>query len=80
MCSSDLEALSPQATQTDGVAEVGLGWLLQPALDAAGHQGSGPGWSTSLITTAASGQSSVLFTNRLIGVEAVNARILRALA
>lgn len=69
------QALRPQATQGDAVAEVGLGWLLQRPMDAVGHFGLGPGWSTSLLTRPGTGRTSVVVTNRLVRVETVNARL-----
>lgn len=70
------QALHPQSTQDDAAAQVGLGWLLQPAMDAVGHTGMGPGWSTSLITRPSTGHTCVVVTNRLVRIEAVNARLI----
>ena len=70
------QALHPQSTQDDAAAQVGLGWLLQPAMDAVGHTGMGPGWSTSLITRPSTGHTRVVVTNRLVRIEAVNARLI----
>lgn len=48
------EALRPHAQQRDR-AYVGLGWLLNPAMDMYGHQGTGPSGSTSLVIRQSSG-------------------------
>lgn len=70
------QALRPQVTQGDAVAEVGLGWLLQLPMDAVGHSGMGPGWSTSLIMHPSTGHCSVVLTNRLVHIETVNTRLI----
>jgi CubicO group peptidase (beta-lactamase class C family) len=74
------QALRPHARQYDSAAEIGLGWLLQRPLDAAGHSGSGPGSSASLITRPSTGRTGVVLTNRLSPVEAVNAKLHRSAA
>ena len=74
------QALRPHARQYDSGAEIGLGWLLNRQLDAAGHNGGGPGSSASLITRPSTGGTSVVLTNRLISVEPVNVRLFRSAA
>ena len=74
------QALRPHARQYDSAAEIGLGWLLRRPLGAAGHGGSGPGSSASLITRPGAGRTSVVLTNRLVSVESVNAKLLRSAA
>jgi CubicO group peptidase (beta-lactamase class C family) len=74
------QALRPHARQYGTAAEIGLGWLLQRPLDAAGHAGAGPGSSASLITRPGTGRTSVVLTNRLVPVESVNVRLLRSAA
>ena len=74
------QALRPHAQQYDSAAEIGLGWLLQRPMDAAGHNGGGPGSSASLITRPSTGRTSVVLTNRLIPVEPTNVRLLRSAA
>jgi CubicO group peptidase (beta-lactamase class C family) len=71
------QALRPHAQQYDSAAEIGLGWLLRRPMDAAGHSGGGPGSSASLITRPSTGRTCVVFANRLVPLEAVNARLLR---
>lgn len=74
------QALRPHASQNGAGAEIGLGWLLQHPRDAVGHAGSGPGSSASLIVRPSTGRTSVVFTNRLVPVEPVNARLIRPIA
>ena len=74
------QALRPHARQYDSAAEIGLGWLLQRPLDAAGHGGGGPGSSASLITRPNTGRTGVVLTNRLVPVEPVIARLIRPAA
>ncbi|WP_345433984.1 serine hydrolase [Actinoallomurus vinaceus] len=74
------EALRPHAVPHEAGARMGLGWLLNPAKDAAGHPGSGPGAAASLITRPDLGQVGVVLTNRLVPIESVNARLIRPIA
>ncbi|MBO0803314.1 MAG: beta-lactamase family protein [Nocardiopsaceae bacterium] len=71
------EAQRPQAQQYDSEAEIGLGWLLRRPLDRAGHAGSGPSSSVSLITSLDTDRTSVVLTNRQVPVEPMNARLIR---
>ena len=72
------EAVRPQvAPVRPGAAEVGLGWLVNPAKDVSGHPGSGPGAAASLIVGRGSGQVTVALTNRMVSIEPVNARLAR---
>jgi CubicO group peptidase (beta-lactamase class C family) len=72
------QALRPQVQQYDSAAEIGLGWLLRRPMDAAGHNGGGPGSSASLIVRPGTGRTSVVLTNRLVPVEPANVRLLRS--
>ncbi|HEX3516130.1 MAG TPA: serine hydrolase [Trebonia sp.] len=74
------QALRPHAAQYGSAAQIGLGWLLQPRMDAAGHAGAGHGSSASLITRPSTGRASVVLTNRLVLAESVNVRLLRSAA
>jgi len=71
------EALRPHAPRDGTGAQMGLGWLLHPGRNIAGHAGSGPGAATSLLLDQASGRVGVALANRLNSVEPVNARLLR---
>jgi CubicO group peptidase (beta-lactamase class C family) len=76
------QALRPHATRGGGGtgAEIGLGWLLQYPMDLIGHVGSGPGSSASLLIQPSTGRTSVVLTNRLIQIEAVNTRLINPIA
>jgi CubicO group peptidase (beta-lactamase class C family) len=73
------EAVTLQAARTPGVGHVGLGWILNQPLNMAGHQGGGLGAATSLITLVGRGQAYAALASRLIPIEPVNARVIRAL-
>ncbi|MQY34616.1 hypothetical protein SRB17_25860 [Streptomyces sp. RB17] len=69
------EALSPQAERDDGGGRAGLGWMLVPPKDVAGHPGAGPGFSASLIIRSSTGGPWVVLTNRQVLLEPVNERL-----
>lgn len=71
------EALRPHAPRDASGGQMGLGWLLHPGKNVAGHTGGGPGAATSLIVVPASGHASVAMASRLIPIEPVNARLVR---
>jgi CubicO group peptidase (beta-lactamase class C family) len=72
------EALRPQLTRPDGV-QVGLGWIVNQKRGVHGHAGGGRGGASSLIVAAGGDRVHVALTNRLIPIEPVNARVLKAL-
>jgi CubicO group peptidase (beta-lactamase class C family) len=72
------EALRPQVTRPDGV-QLGLGWVINQAEGVLGHAGGGRGGSSSLIV-AADGRIHLALANRLVPLEAVNGRVLRAVS
>jgi CubicO group peptidase (beta-lactamase class C family) len=75
------EALRPQAARPDGTGvSIGLGWVVNEAKAVTGHAGGGRGGSSSLIVAADGGRIHVALTNRLIPIEPVNARVLRAVS
>lgn len=74
------EALRPHATQGQTRAQVGLGWLLNPAAGFGGHMGYGPAAAASLIVRLDDGQAGVALTNRTVPIETVNIRVLRSVA
>jgi len=69
------EALRPQAEAPGLGGAAGLGWMLVPAKDVAGHPGAGSGFSASLIIRPGTGQPLVVLTNRQVLVEAINERL-----
>jgi CubicO group peptidase (beta-lactamase class C family) len=74
------EALQPQADRDSTGARMGLGWLLNEPKDVGGHAGGGPGAASSLIVRLSTGQPGVALANRLVPIEPVNARLVRAFA
>lgn len=74
------EALRPHADQPAGGARAGLGWMLNPDKDVAGHPAVGPGAAASLIVRASTGAVGVALTNRSVPIEPVNARLMRPIA
>jgi CubicO group peptidase (beta-lactamase class C family) len=71
------EALRPQVTRPDDGVQMGLGWVINRAQGVTGHAGGGRGGSSSLIV-AADGRIQVALTNRLVPIERVNGRVLKA--
>jgi CubicO group peptidase (beta-lactamase class C family) len=72
------EAVRPQVTRPDTGVQVGLGWVVNAARGVLGHAGGGRGGASSLIVQPATGRVHVALTNRLIPIEPVNARVLKA--
>ncbi len=72
------EALAPQADRAPAAGRMGLGWILNTDRGLAGHQGSGPAGSASLITRG--DVVAVALTSRAVPVEPVAARVMRAIA
>jgi hypothetical protein len=56
---------------------MGLGWVINQAEGVLGHAGGGRGGSSSLIV-AADGRIHLALANRLVPIEPVNGRVLRA--
>lgn len=74
------EALRPQAERDGFGGQAGLGWMLMPPKDVAGHPGAGSGFSASLIVRPGrvgpgGGEPWVVLTNRQVLVEPVNERL-----
>ncbi len=72
------EALTPQADRAPAAGQMGLGWILNTDQGLAGHQGSGPSGSASLITKG--DVVAVALTSRAVPIEPVAARVMRAIA
>ena len=72
------EALTPQADRAPAAGQMGLGWILSTDQGLAGHQGSGPSGSASLITRG--DVVAVALTSRAVPMEPVAIRVLRAIA
>jgi len=73
------EALRPQVRPDDMAVAVGLGWFINESLGVAGSPGAGRGGSASLVMRLETGQVHVAMTNRLIPIEPVNGRVMRAI-
>jgi CubicO group peptidase (beta-lactamase class C family) len=74
------EALRPQLTRPDSGAQMGLGWLVNQERGVHGHAGGGQGGASSLIVSAGGDRIHVALTNRLIPIEPVNAKVLKAVS
>jgi CubicO group peptidase (beta-lactamase class C family) len=71
------EALTPQTKQDEGPA-TGLGWILSPRGDIAIHAGAGLDSTASLAIRVRDQRTHVILTSRMIPVNAIEARLLRA--
>ena len=71
------EAFRPQASRPADGVQIGLGWMINQARGVAGHPGGGRGGSSSLIV-AADGRIHLALANRLVRIEKINARVLKA--
>jgi len=71
------EALTPQAGGPEGPA-AGLGWLLSPRGDIAIHAGAGPDATASLAIRVRDQRTHVVLTSRMILINSIEARLLRA--
>jgi CubicO group peptidase (beta-lactamase class C family) len=74
------QALRPQAPQRDVAEETGFGWGLRRPMDAAGQAGAGPGFAASLIMRPSTGRTTVVLTNRLFTVLALNVELIGSAA
>jgi CubicO group peptidase (beta-lactamase class C family) len=75
------EAMRPLVRQgADSEVATGLGWRINESRGAAGHGGYAGGAAASLVVKLDSGKAHVALTNRGIPIEAVNGRVVHALA
>ena len=72
------EALTVQAGPGPGGLRTGLGWLLAPGDQTAVHGGAGPDAVALLRSRVRDGRTHVVLTSRMITVESVDDRLLRA--
>ena len=72
------EALTVQAGPGSGGLRTGLGWLLAPGDQTAMHGGAGPDAVALLRSRVRDGRTHVVLTSRMITVESVDDRLLRA--
>lgn len=75
------EALRPVARpRPSSEVAIGFGWRINESRGVAGHGGLGRSAAASLVVKLDTGKPHVALTNRGIPIEAVNGRVLRALA
>ena len=72
------EALTPQAGPGQGGAWVGLGWLITPRGDVATHAGANIDGTAAVTTRIRDQRTHVVLTSRLIPVNSIETRLLRA--
>jgi len=72
------EALTPQVPADLEGPVTGLGWLISPRGDLAVHAGAGPDATASLGLRIRDHRTHVVLTSRMIPVNAIEARLLRA--
>ena len=72
------EALTPQTDPGPGGARVGLGWIITPRGDVATHAGASYDATATLTTRVRDQRTHVLLTSRLIPVNSIETRLLRA--
>jgi len=72
------EALTPQTDPGPGGARVGLGWIITPRGDVATHAGANNDATATLTTRIRDQRTHVVLTSRLIPVNTIETRLLRA--
>jgi CubicO group peptidase (beta-lactamase class C family) len=72
------EALTPQTDPGPGGARVGLGWLITPRGDVATHAGTNVDATATVTCRIRDQRTHVVLTSRLIPVNSIEARLLRA--
>ena len=72
------EALTPQTGPGPGGSRVGLGWLISPRGDIATHAGANVDGTAAITTRVRDQRTHVVLTSRLIPVNSIETRLLRA--
>ena len=72
------EALTPQTDPGPGGARVGLGWIIIPPGDVASHAGANFDATAAVTTRIRDQRTHVVLTSRLIPVNTIETRLLRA--
>jgi CubicO group peptidase (beta-lactamase class C family) len=72
------EALTPQTGPGPGGSRVGLGWLLSPRGDIATHAGANVDGTAAITSRVRDQRTHVVLTTRLIPVNSIETRLLRA--
>lgn len=72
------EALTPQTSPGSGGSRVGLGWIISPPGDVATHAGANFDGTAAVTSRVRDLRTHVVLTSRLIPVNSIEARLLRA--
>jgi hypothetical protein len=72
------EALTPQSGPGPGGGGVGLGWLITPRGDVASHAGANLDATATVTTRIRDHRTHVVLTSRMIPVNSIETRLLRA--
>jgi CubicO group peptidase (beta-lactamase class C family) len=72
------EALTPQTGPGPGGSRVGLGWILSPRGDVATHAGANVDGTAAITSRVRDQRTHVVLTTRLIPVNSIETRLLRA--
>ena len=72
------EALTPQSGPGPGGARIGLGWIITPRGDVASHAGANFDATAAVTTRIRDQRTHVVLTSRMIPVNSIETRLLRA--
>jgi CubicO group peptidase (beta-lactamase class C family) len=72
------EALTPQSGPGPGGARIGLGWIITPHGDVASHAGANLDATAAVTTRIRDQRTHVVLTSRMIPVNSIETRLLRA--
>ena len=72
------EALAPQSGPGPGGGRIGLGWIITPRGDVASHAGANLDATASVTTRIRDQRTHVVLTSRMIPVNSIETRLLRA--
>jgi CubicO group peptidase (beta-lactamase class C family) len=72
------EALTPQSVPDPGGGRIGLGWIITPRGDVASHAGANLDATATLTTRIRDQRTHVVLTTRMIPVNSIETRLLRA--
>jgi hypothetical protein len=72
------EALASQTSPGPGGSRVGLGWLISPRGDIATHAGANVDGTAAITSRVRDQRTHVVLTTRLIPVNSIETRLLRA--
>jgi hypothetical protein len=72
------EALTPRSGPGPGGARIGLGWIITPRGDVASHAGANFDATAAVTTRIRDQRTHVVLTSRMIPVNSIETRLLRA--